>query len=598
MFRPIKYSLFPPLGLATLAGYLPPDAEVTLQDEHVERLASTTTVPDLVVIQVYITSARRAYRSPTTIGRAAPTSSWAGCTSPRCRTRRPPTPTPSSSAPARTPGRCSWPTCRPAHPGARYSRRMRTLVGLPPIRRDLIKRHRYLVPNSIVVSRGCPHHCDFCYKDAFFTGGKSFYTQTVDDALAEIDRLPGRHLYFLDDHLFGNRRFAEALFDGHGADGPGVPGAPARSTSCSRRGCSSRRSRPGCAACSSASRRSTPTTWPSSASARTRPRLRRGVRRLHDAGVMVNASFVFGMDDDGPDVFDRTVDVGGRAGHRDRHVPHHDAVPRHRALRPDRGAGADAAPATGTATTPATSSTSRGDMTASSWSAATGGRTGSSTAGASIWRGAAAQGRLGDRLRHLAYAGGWKKFEPLWDLLIRSRRCCRRCRCSRRRWQRSAAGRRPRVASARPRRRRPGACRLPSARARRGRRSRCPSLRRGRERCSRRARRWRRRAPRFVRRCAPRSRRPCRRAARTRPCACRRGPRARARGRASRIATAQRIARAGPSKVARKPSPAVSISRRGSARSRGARWHGGGEQLRPASGRRARGGARWSRRCR
>ena len=27
--------------------------------------------------------------------------------------------------------------------------------------------------------------------------------------------------------------------------------------------------------------------------------------RLHDAGVMVNASFVFGMDDDGPDVFDR-----------------------------------------------------------------------------------------------------------------------------------------------------------------------------------------------------------------------------------------------------------------------------------------------------
>lgn len=48
----------------------------------------------------------------------------------------------------------------------------------------------------------------------FFTGGRSFYTQAVDDALAEIDRLPGKHLYFLDDHLFGNRRFATALFDG------------------------------------------------------------------------------------------------------------------------------------------------------------------------------------------------------------------------------------------------------------------------------------------------------------------------------------------------------------------------------------------------
>src|SRR5690242_9509061 len=59
-WRPIKYSLFPPLGLATLAGYLDDADEVVLQDEHVERLDLTDT-PDLVVIQVYITSAYRAY---------------------------------------------------------------------------------------------------------------------------------------------------------------------------------------------------------------------------------------------------------------------------------------------------------------------------------------------------------------------------------------------------------------------------------------------------------------------------------------------------------------------------------------------------------
>ncbi len=99
-------------------------------------------------------------------------------------------------------------------PLARYVSRERTLLGAPPLRRDLIDRRRYLCPNSLVVSRGCPHHCDFCYKEAFFEGGRSFYTQSVDAALAEIDRLPGRHLYFLDDHLFGNARFAAALFDG------------------------------------------------------------------------------------------------------------------------------------------------------------------------------------------------------------------------------------------------------------------------------------------------------------------------------------------------------------------------------------------------
>src|SRR5438552_7662060 len=60
-FRPVKYSLFPPLGLATLASYLREDDQVTLQDEHVETLDLSDT-PDLVVIQVYITSAYRAYR--------------------------------------------------------------------------------------------------------------------------------------------------------------------------------------------------------------------------------------------------------------------------------------------------------------------------------------------------------------------------------------------------------------------------------------------------------------------------------------------------------------------------------------------------------
>ena len=62
-WRPVKYSLFPPLGLATLAAYLAPDDEATIEDEHVQPLAvDDGRPPDLVVIQVYITNAYRAYR--------------------------------------------------------------------------------------------------------------------------------------------------------------------------------------------------------------------------------------------------------------------------------------------------------------------------------------------------------------------------------------------------------------------------------------------------------------------------------------------------------------------------------------------------------
>src|SRR6478672_218335 len=59
-WRPIKYSLFPPLGLATLAAYCAPEDRIELQDEHVEEI-DRDDEPDLVVIQVYITNAYRAY---------------------------------------------------------------------------------------------------------------------------------------------------------------------------------------------------------------------------------------------------------------------------------------------------------------------------------------------------------------------------------------------------------------------------------------------------------------------------------------------------------------------------------------------------------
>src|SRR6266480_8083165 len=217
-FRPIKYSLFPPLGLATLAGYLHEDDQVTIQDEHVEKL-DLNDDPELVVIQVYITSAHRAYELADHYRARGAYVALGGLHV----TSLPDEAAPHADSIFLGPGEDIWPAFltdyRQGHPAKVYKSQVRTLVGVPRIRRDLIKRHLYLVPNSIVVSRGCPHVCDFCYKEAFFEGGRSFYTQTVDAALAEIDRLPGRHLYFLDDHLFGNARFAAALF--HGLRGMG-----------------------------------------------------------------------------------------------------------------------------------------------------------------------------------------------------------------------------------------------------------------------------------------------------------------------------------------------------------------------------------------
>ncbi len=422
-FRPIKYSLFPPLGLATLAGYLRDDDEVALQDEHVERL-DTDDEPDLVVIQVYITSARRSYELADHYRRKG---AWVALGGLHV-TSLPEEAARHADSVFIGPGEDTWPVFlddfRAGRPKPLYRSTVRTLAGLPRIRRDLIQRSLYLVPNSIVVSRGCPHVCDFCYKEAFFQGGRGFYTQVVEDALAEIDRLPGRHLYFLDDHLFGNVRFASELFDAMRGMGrlwqaAGTVGSVLR---------------PGLLeAAVTAGLRSLfvgfETLDPRSLKAQRKfQNLRRdygeAVRRLHDAGVMVNGSFVFGMDEDDPSVFERTVEwaIGqgietatfhiitpypgtrlfdrmeaeGRLLHRDWDL--YDT--RHVVFR-TRGMSGEALE----------SGYRRAYRDFYRWG--------------SILRGASTKNDPVAALRHVAYAAGWKKFEPLWDRVIRTRQVLR-----------------------------------------------------------------------------------------------------------------------------------------------------------------------------
>src|SRR5215475_10871824 len=150
LFRPIKYSLFPPLGLATLAAYLSVDDEVSITDEHVEQLRLEDE-PELVVIQVYITSAYRSYRIADHYRRLGAYVVLGGLHV----TSLPDEAAAHADTIFLGPGEDTWPAfladLRAGTPLPRYASAVRTLVGVPPIRRDLIKRSRYLVPNSIVV---------------------------------------------------------------------------------------------------------------------------------------------------------------------------------------------------------------------------------------------------------------------------------------------------------------------------------------------------------------------------------------------------------------------------------------------------------------
>src|SRR5438105_6838277 len=130
-WRPIKYSLFPPLGLATLAAYLAADDEAVLEDEHVGPLAIDDR-PDLVVIQVYITSARRAYRLADHYRARGAFVVLGGLHV----TSLPDEAAEHADAIFLGPGEDTWPRFlrdyRSGHPLKRYVSATRTLAGLPP----------------------------------------------------------------------------------------------------------------------------------------------------------------------------------------------------------------------------------------------------------------------------------------------------------------------------------------------------------------------------------------------------------------------------------------------------------------------------------
>ena len=424
LFRPIKYSLFPPLGLATLASHLDAADHAEINDEHVRPLLLEDR-PDLVVIQVYITSARRSYEIADTYRRRGIFVALGGLHV----TSLPEEAAAHADVIFTGPGEDTWPRFlrdyRAGTPARRYDSTVRTLVGLPPIRRDLIQRHLYLVPNSIVVTRGCPHVCDFCYKEAFFSGGRGFYTQPVDNVLAEIDRLPGRHLYFLDDHLFGDRRFAASLFEGMKGMGRIWQGAGTVNSVLA----SSIEPRLLEKAAASGLRSLfvgfESTNQEALREQRKFQNLNRNyseaIRRLHSLGIMVNGSFVFGMDLDEPDVFERTVEWA---------ISHGIETATFHILTPYPG-------------TPLyRRMQAQGRLLHSNWDLYDTRHTVFRPARMSpeqleegYWRayrdfyrwGAIARGALAKetwpaRARHFAYAAGWKKLEPLWDLVLRARR--------------------------------------------------------------------------------------------------------------------------------------------------------------------------------
>lgn len=78
-------------------------------------------------------------------------------------------------------------------------------------RRDLVKcsSGKFSIA-PIETTRGCPYNCDFCSVSRFF--GTRQRHKAIPDILADIESCEEKNLFFLDDNITGDKRYAKTLF--------------------------------------------------------------------------------------------------------------------------------------------------------------------------------------------------------------------------------------------------------------------------------------------------------------------------------------------------------------------------------------------------
>lgn len=177
---------------------------------------------------------------------------------------------------------------------------------LPPAYR-LVNKRDYLYCNIVSTSRGCPFGCDFCYNSC--EAYRNFYVnREIEDVLDDIREIGLRHIMFIDDNLIGNpdwtRRLVRALrplgLKWNAAVSANLVEMPDLMDEMAASGCQSLFI--GFESLSAEALRGVHKGQNQTA------KYERLIEEIHRRGMMVNASFVFGLDGDDETTFSATVD--------------------------------------------------------------------------------------------------------------------------------------------------------------------------------------------------------------------------------------------------------------------------------------------------
>ena len=178
------------------------------------------------------------------------------------------------------------------------------VAGLPHPRRDLQKPFGYMMPRTVNATRGCRQACDFCVAPAVPMG---WNTRPVGEVVAEVRTLPGRTFAFHDLNLTDDIGYAKELFAAlrplRKQWGGLVSTKIARDAELLDLMAAS-----GCSYLLIGFESVSPAALRGMRKRFNAPdHYREVVEALHDRHIVVQGCFIFGLDDDMPDVFAQTV---------------------------------------------------------------------------------------------------------------------------------------------------------------------------------------------------------------------------------------------------------------------------------------------------
>jgi len=171
---------------------------------------------------------------------------------------------------------------------------------------DMIDNKKYLYTNIISTSRGCPFQCDFCYNSCKNVL-KTYINRPIDDVIKDINTLKTTHVMFIDDNFIGNPKWTKKLLEEikplklkwNAAVTSNIVDMPELLDEMKESGCQSLFI--GFESINSKSLESVHKVQNSV------NRYEKLVDEIHKRGIMINASLVFGLDEDDASIFKSTL---------------------------------------------------------------------------------------------------------------------------------------------------------------------------------------------------------------------------------------------------------------------------------------------------